>query len=146
MTIRIRKAAYSDIEAIGEIESGGNALWNTRQFLEELKLNFSSIAVLEENREVKGFAVCWRVADQIQLNNIGIKREFQRQGLGTRLLRHIITDTLSQDLPAVKIILEVSRSNTAAIQFYKKNGFEETGRRKKYYKDGDAILMERPVA
>jgi ribosomal protein S18 acetylase RimI-like enzyme len=28
------------------------------------------------------------------------------------------------------------------LNFYKKNGFEITGKRKNYYKDDDAILME----
>jgi ribosomal-protein-alanine N-acetyltransferase len=146
MTVRIRKAVYSDIEKIGEIESGGNGLWNTMQFLEELKLSFSTIMVLEEKGEVAGFVVCWRVADHVQLNNIGIKRELQRQGLGTLLLRHIMDNVFPKGSPAVKIILEVSSSNMAAFQFYRKNGFVETGRRKNYYKDGDAILMERPIA
>ena len=39
--------------------------------------------------------------------------------------------------------MEVRESNEAAYQFYLKNGFEEYGRRAKYYKDPieDAILM-----
>ena len=48
-----------------------------------------------------------------------------------------------QEIGVDTIYLEVRESNEAAYQFYLKNGFEEYGRRAKYYKDPieDAILM-----
>jgi ribosomal-protein-alanine N-acetyltransferase len=39
--------------------------------------------------------------------------------------------------------LEVRPSNQSAISLYKKFGFFEVGRRKKYYGDEDAIMMVR---
>ena len=40
------------------------------------------------------------------------------------------------------MFLEVNEHNAPAINFYKKLGFIETNKRKKYYKDGaDAIIM-----
>ena len=46
------------------------------------------------------------------------------------------------------IYLEVRESNEAASQFYLKNGFEEYGRRAKYYKDPieDAVLMFKDIS
>lgn len=41
-------------------------------------------------------------------------------------------------------VLEVRESNAAAIRVYKRHGFEEVGRRKKFYPDGEgAVLMNR---
>src|SRR3990172_6915896 len=140
MNITIRKAVYSDIDKICDIESGGNALRNRQQFIEELKLNFATLVVIENGEDILGYAVFWRVADEIQLNNIGIKPECRRQGLGTLLLTHIMNNSYSPDFRPGKIILEVSSSNIPAVQFYKKNGFIEAGRRKNYYKNSDAIL------
>ena len=41
------------------------------------------------------------------------------------------------------ITLEVREDNKAAITLYEKNNFVKVGRRKKYYKDLDAIIMTR---
>ena len=41
----------------------------------------------------------------------------------------------------INITLEVRESNLSAINFYKKNGFNEITKRKNYYKDENGILM-----
>lgn len=138
----IRTAAAGDIESVYAIEIDGHARWNRRQFADELGLNFSRFYVMEEDGAIVGFAVAWLVADEIQLNNIGIRRDRRLRGLGSRLLERIISDARGTSEP-VKIFLEVSERNTAAQAFYRKTGFAETGRRKNYYDDVDAILMER---
>lgn len=141
MTI-FRTATADDIEAVYAIELEGHARWNRRQFADELGLNFSRVYVIEEGGDVIGFAVAWTIADEIQLNNIGIRKDHRLRGLGSRLLEHIISFARKTNEP-VKIFLEVSSLNTVAQAFYRKNGFVETGRRSNYYDNVDAILMER---
>ena len=145
MMTKIRKATHADIEKICEIEISGAAYWNKQQFMAELKLDFGNFIVLEANLEVIGYAVSWYVTDEIQLNNLVIKPEYRRKGMGTILLEHILTDSYTREPLPRSIILEVSNENRAAIQFYKKNGFIETGRRKNYYKHSDAILMIKEI-
>lgn len=146
MMTKIRKAAQADIEKICEIETSGAAHWNKQQFMAELKLDFGNFIVLEANLEVIGYAVSWSVTDEVQLNNIVIKPEYRRKGMGTILLEHIQTDSHTREPRPRNIILEVSNANHAAIQFYKKNGFIETGRRKNYYSHSDAILMIKEIS
>jgi len=141
----IRTAAAGDIDAVYDIEREGHARWDRRQFADELGLNFSRFYVLEEDSDIVGFAVAWIVADEIQLNNIGVRKDRRLRGLGSRLLERVISDAREAHGP-VKIFLEVSELNTAARTFYRKAGFIETGRRKNYYDDVDAILMERVLA
>ena len=43
------------------------------------------------------------------------------------------------------MMLEVRESNISAIKLYEKVGFEEINRRKKYYGNEDAIIMERII-
>jgi ribosomal-protein-alanine acetyltransferase len=139
----IRKATTEDIDAIYRIELEGQARWSRTQFADELKLRFSNFPVMEMSGVIIGFAVVWNVADEMQLNNIGIKKEDRRRGLGTLMLNHIIS--YPRAVESRKIYLEVSVDNGAARSFYKKNGFIEIGRRKNYYDSVDAILMEREL-
>ena len=85
------------------------------------------------------------MADEIQLNNIGVRRELRRRGLASILMDHIIQTARSRGR-ARKIFLEVSELNEAARLFYRARGFTESGRRKRYYDGIDAILMERELA
>jgi [ribosomal protein S18]-alanine N-acetyltransferase len=145
MPASIRKATEADIDKICQIEAAGTGLWNRQQFTAELSLEFGNFLVLEADREVIGFAVSWYVADEIQLNNIGIIPEYRRRGMGTRLLDRLVADSYVRMPRPGKIVLEVSISNNAAMQFYKKNGFVETGRRKNYYHQSDAVLMIKEI-
>ncbi len=140
--IVFRKATADDIEAVYAIELDGHARWNRRQFAEELGLTFSRFYVMEDGGDIIGFAVAWIVSDEIQLNDIGIRKDRRRRGLATRLLDRIIFDARETHRP-LKIVLEVSERNDTARLFYGKKGFIETGRRAGYYDNIDAILMER---
>jgi ribosomal-protein-alanine N-acetyltransferase len=139
----IRKATTEDINAIYRIELEGQARWSRNQFADELELRFSNFPVMERDGAIIGFAVAWNVADEIQLNNIGIKKENRRRGLGTVMLNHIIASPRA--VPPKKIYLEVGVDNGPALSFYRKSGFIEAGRRKNYYDSIDAILMEREL-
>jgi [ribosomal protein S18]-alanine N-acetyltransferase len=142
MDPKIRKAMPDDIPAVREIEREGQDRWSESQFAEELRLAFSTFIVLVDDTGVIGFAIYWNVAGEIQLNNIGVKRERRRAGLGTLLMEHLVS---SAEGPGMRgtLFLDVSALNRPAIEFYRKCGFVETGRRRNYYDSVDAILMER---
>src|SRR4030042_1781657 len=106
----IRKATADDLESICRIEQEGQGRGSRIQFADELKLNFSRVYVIEDGGAVIGFAVAWIVADEIQLNNIGIKKEFRRRGLGTLIMNKIIMHPDDAG-PRKKIYLEVSAQN-----------------------------------
>ena len=63
--------------------------------------------------------------------NIGIDPDFKRQGHGTALLNHLIGELRKRKIG--EIFLEVRAGNKSAIQFYKKQGFEEISVRENYY-------------
>jgi len=86
----IRKATAGDLDAMHLIESEGQARWTRRQFEDELGLSFSDMWVIDDGGAVTAFAVTWTVADEIQLNNIGVRRGLRRRGLASMLMDHII--------------------------------------------------------
>ena len=137
----LRKAGPEDIDAVYAIEAEGRGRWNRRQFADELSLAFSRFTVLETEYGVTGFSVAWIVGDEVQLNNIGVKREHRRRGFGSLLIADLVA--LCGPPPLKRsLLLEVSSLNEAALGLYRSKGFVETGRRKSYYDEIDAILME----
>ena len=140
----IRKATAGDLDAMHLIEGQGQARWNRRQFEDELSLAFSDVWVIDDGGAVVGFAVIWTVADEMQLNNIGIREDARRRGLGSMLMDHII-GAARRTGRTRKMYLEVSELNERARSFYRSSGFTESGRRKRYYEGIDAILMEQEL-
>lgn len=105
--------------------------------IENLNPN-ETIYIYKENNNIKGFIHTQNGLDIIDLLNIIVKSEFQNQGIGSILLKYIIDN--KQDK---KIMLEVRSKNINAIKFYQKYDFKIINIRKNYYKDDDAIIMER---
>lgn len=75
--------------------------------------------------------------DRIEIDYIWVDESYRRNGIASKLLEYIINrfDNI------VNITLEVNVNNFAAINLYKKFGFNESAIRKKYYGSDDAILM-----
>ena len=99
--------------------------------------------IAEDEREASGllaFVVARRVDAEWELENIIVAGPDRRRGVGTRLLRELISHAHAEH--GSGIFLEVRESNQTARALYRKVGFEETGLRKSYYSDPpeDAIL------
>lgn len=80
---------------------------------------------------VQAFAEFVVVLDECQLLNIAVLPGHQRQGLGRQLLAELLREAVA--LGCVSCVLEVRRSNAAALRFYAAAGFEQVGLRKDYY-------------
>ena len=115
--------------------------WGARAFLEEARNPVSHLWALRKGEHILGYICFWMFAGEVHLLNIAIHPQHRRQGLGTALLKKMKSFALSQAIE--KIYLEVRPSNVAARRFYTKAGFQERGRRKRYYTDTgeDAIVM-----
>jgi [ribosomal protein S18]-alanine N-acetyltransferase len=84
-----------------------------------------------EPLESIGFIVGRLAADEAEILTLGVCRSWQRRGVGRRL-----TEAFSRAVrktEARRLHLEVAASNAAALGLYKRLGFEEIGRRKRYY-------------
>ena len=83
------------------------------------------------------------IYDRMEIDNFCINEECRNQGIGTKLMAHLVS--LAINYRVVNITLEVRVSNVVAINLYKKFGFREVALRKYYYGDEDGILMEKQV-
>jgi ribosomal-protein-alanine N-acetyltransferase len=97
--------------------------------------------VAEADGRIVGMVVNWLLVDEAHVATIAVHPEFRRRGIARELLAYSLRFMMGEG--AVSSFLEVRESNIAAREMYRKFGYENTGRRKAYYKDNneDAILM-----
>lgn len=90
-----------------------------------------------------GLGCLWAILEEAHITILAIQPRFQGQGLGQALLWALLKKAHYRQLE--RATLEVRESNLAAVSLYKKFGFKEAGRRKRYYEDTgeDALVMWR---
>ena len=69
--------------------------------------------------------------DSSEILNIAVRQSFQHQGIGQMLFDEILRELERKKIP--EIWLEVRKSNSGAINFYRKNNFKMQFERKNYY-------------
>lgn len=100
------------------------------------------IYVYLNDNKVTGFIHISSNYEIIDILNIVVDPKYEKQGIGTKLINYIIK---KKDTIASKIMLEVREDNLKAINFYQKNHFTIIAKRQKYYKNKDALIMERNI-
>ena len=100
-----------------------------------------AIVAVNEAGEIAGFAIASLLPPQAELESIGVRANFQRQGIGTKLLSHLMDELKAAAVS--EILLEVRASNQTGTAFYLRHGFRQIGLRPRYYTapEDDAILM-----
>jgi ribosomal-protein-alanine N-acetyltransferase len=90
---------------------------------------------------VVGFAVASLLPPEAELEMIAVAPTAQRRGLARQIFLSLAEELRTAEV--FGIMLEVRASNRPALELYRQLGFEETGRRPRYYHDPveDAILM-----
>ncbi len=143
--IAIRAMSVGDLAAVVAIEQACYSHpWTELQFLQEIENPVASILVAELDSNIVGFLCYWLIVDEMQVLNIATAPQAQRQGVSVQLLQ---TAFAKYSVPALAAVwLEVRAGNFGAIALYKRFGFELSGTRRAYYRDGeDALLMVKQV-
>ena len=116
--------------------------WTTGNFTDSLNAGYSCW-ICEFGSVTVGYAVLMLAVDEAHVLNIAIGQDWQRQGLGRRLMQHLIK--VAREYRAQMMFLEVRPSNVSARRLYEDIGFNEIATRRAYYPahDGreDALLM-----
>ena len=144
--MQIRPATFADIPSIMQLErqSATTAHWTEEQYHQAFQRDgatrFLLVGLEDSETSPAGFLVAQHLAPEWQLENIVVAPTARRKGLGKRLLNELLAAANKTNSTAV--FLEVRESNAAARTLYERTGFEQTGRRKSYYKNPseDAVL------
>lgn len=147
MTVSIDVAQKDDVAAISEIERAAfSDPWSARSFrdaLEHPSVYFG--CARSDVGEVLGYVVAWFVADEGEIANLAVAPEGWGRGIGRALLDAALAEAKQRGIESV--YLEVRDSNARARHLYQSRGFEEVGRRSKYYRRPveDAIVLRRTL-
>jgi [ribosomal protein S18]-alanine N-acetyltransferase len=144
----IRDMAKADLPAVLKIETDlfPTDAWTEALFLGELSEVPVSrkVAVAEFEGQVIGYVSLRFVGRQGDVNTIAIAKDFQRKGFGNQLLAWLLMT--AKDLGVRELFLDVRADNLAAIEMYKKAGFDRIDIRRNYYDHSvDADVMRKKL-
>ncbi len=97
------------------------------------------------NRPLDGYLIARKTLDEYEVLTLATDINKRRTGIGTLLLTKLIN--LAKKDKVLRILLEVSEKNIAAVSMYEKLGFKKISKRKNYYNNSegfsDAYIMEK---
>jgi ribosomal-protein-alanine N-acetyltransferase len=146
---KLRRMRSTDIDQVHALEERiFPTPWTRKSYEFEVERNPASeqwvIETWAEHDEwiVVAYTVCWKLGDELHIANLAVSPKFRRRGLGRRLLQHVLVRAAQHNMKSAT--LEVRFGNLAAQNLYVSFGFEEVGRRKRYYSNNreDALLMQ----
>ena len=143
----IRPAVKKDLKALVNLEfiAFDKDRFSPRRIKYLLTKAHSTMMVLEQNAEIIGAVyLLWHKTRRTgRIYNIVIAPKLQGKGYGAKLLKRCEQECIRRR--CLNISLEVRVDNKSAIEFYKKHGFEITGKLLRYYEDGTAGYKMRKI-
>ncbi|MGA1195284.1 MAG: ribosomal protein S18-alanine N-acetyltransferase [Candidatus Latescibacterota bacterium] len=118
--------------------------WQHGDFKSALERENAYCRIVVVDGQLLGYVIGFFINKEFHLADFSIHPNQQRKGFGQRVLDILCSEL--HDLSQV-ISLEVRMSNVAALELYKKNGFQTMAIRKNYYThpQEDALVMLKPL-
>src|SRR5215468_11463537 len=116
--------------------------WSAAMFWNELA-NGHHYLVATENSQIIGYAGLSVNGTEAWVQNLAVRRDRQRNGVGRSLLEALLAEATRRDATAV--LLEVAVDNGPAQRLYDQYGFQSVGMRRGYYQPSntDALVMRK---
>jgi len=143
MEIIICPMTAEDLDQVLAIEQRSYPLpWLRQHFSDELNSSYSfPLSAFDNSGRLVGYICPMQLLDEGHILNVAVDPDSRGCGVGRLLVQQVLDDC--RVAGASFVSLEVRVSNLAAISLYRKMGFAEVGRRKRYYENGeDALMME----
>lgn len=142
---RVRAGRASDAETLAAIAAASLPdAWSTRGFRDELRLPIAKLWVVEDARRAVGYLAARHIDADLTILSLAVEPGQRGRGIGADLLETTLDDATRAG--ALRVHLEVRRSNAGARRFYARHGFLELDTPPRYYPDGEgAIAMTRSI-
>ena len=148
MTVTIERLRWWHIDDVMPLEADlfGAEQWSAAMFWNELANGHHYLVALDDEALVGYGGLAVSGPGEAWVNNIAVRRDHQRQGIGRRLLEALLEQ--ARDHEARTVLLEVAADNKAAQNLYDMYGFAVVGLRRGYYQPSntDALVMRREEA
>ena len=140
----IRPVSEDDVPTLAQIEARVHvAPWTKENFESEMKKPFCNLLVMtddETDEQIAGYITYWTLLEDCHILNVATDLPYRGRGIAKLLVRKAIQDALQKG--SKRVILEVRKSNQAAIGLYQTLGFTISHVRKAFYSNGeDAYSM-----
>ena len=113
-----------------------NTAFSLEQLEEMNEIDRYKFITIKVGEEIVGYVIIYDSVDVWEIMKIAVDKGQRRKGIGEKLIECI------SSLTQMPVMLEVRENNIGAIEFYKKNGFEQIATRKNYYTDtGEAAYI-----
>jgi ribosomal-protein-alanine N-acetyltransferase len=148
--IIITRMSEHDLLEIVEIEEqSGLSRWGWAAYYAELQGGNRELMLIArvarqsiiEASPIAGYIIARETAGELHINNVAVRSQYRRRGIGAALLNHVINEARRRKVKAA--FLEVRSANRAAQTLYEKSGFKAIARRANYYSEPqeDAVVM-----
>jgi [ribosomal protein S18]-alanine N-acetyltransferase len=145
-SVTTRDADALDLDAIAALERRAFPVpWKRDYFEVEIGAahRFNRVAIGPRG-DLAGYVFCAFAGGELHVNKIAVDERHRRRGVASFLMDEVLA--FAERTGVEEIYLEVRVSNRPARTFYAGLGFHETGRRSRYYLDGeDALVMARQM-
>jgi [ribosomal protein S18]-alanine N-acetyltransferase len=121
----------ADLLRVVEIEQGAYVFpWSHGNFRDSLYSGYQCTGVWC-NAMLIGYTIVMPALEEAHLLNLAVANAWQGQGIGRRILSHLIAE--AKKTTCEVIYLEVRPSNVAGLRLYEHFGFKQLGLRRDYY-------------
>lgn len=140
--IEIMETSLEDLEAIAQIERQiFSRPWSRDGFEASVMADNTVYLTARLDGEIAGYCGMIWCMDEAEITNVAVKETCRKKGVAIAMLQKLLACGNAHDVRS--FILEVRKSNVAAIALYEKLGFKKCGVRKNFYEKPteDAIIM-----
>ncbi|HTJ82775.1 MAG TPA: GNAT family N-acetyltransferase [Polyangiaceae bacterium] len=130
------------LEAVVEIDAASSEALREPRFsiADEIARPFARVFAATHQGAASGFLLASAVADELHIVSVVVLPSHRRLGVGRALVRAALDH--AEAARARVVLLEVRRTNVAAVRLYRGLGFVAVHLRPGYYADGeDAVEM-----
>ena len=117
--------------------------WSEKSVASELTNPLSCWLVAVEDDRLAGYVGSQTVMEETDMMNVAVHPDFRRRGIAEDLVVALIEELKKRQSHC--LTLEVRASNEPAKNLYEKLGFNQIGRRLKYYRNPreDALILRK---
>jgi [ribosomal protein S18]-alanine N-acetyltransferase len=144
--MKLEPLRVRDIDQLLSIEEElfGPERWTAGMFHSELRQGYYYLVARDDDGAIVGYAgLAIMPPDEAWVNNIAVRRDAQRRGIGRVLLEALLAEASRHKVR--RVLLEVAVDNGPAQKLYAQYGFVAISVRRRYYQPSntDALVMMR---